>query len=113
MSDCSCVAYHTTRATEALKALYGSQFAAIGTHCTRCGTSYWSWLDRTEMSTARDAIGATRMKKCSEAELRTIVDEMVRRAGMTGIPRDRIRTIVSRFRDRGSADAKKWWQVWK
>lgn len=114
MSDCSCVAYHTTRAAEALKTLTRHQFAAVGTHCASCGTGYWSWLNPTEMSTFGDAMAATRTKKCSEAELRSTVDEMVRWAGMTGIQRDRIRTKVSRFSgSKGAGVSKRWWQFWK
>lgn len=113
MSNCGCVAYHTARAAETLKALSRGWYAAVGTHCPKCGTSYWSWLNPGEMSSFKDAMAATRTNKCSEAELRNTVNEMVRRAGVTGISRDRIRVTVTRFRGPDGGDSRKWWEFWR
>jgi len=94
MQECGCVAYHTALATETLKGLRG-RYAMVATHCD-CGTSYWSFLDPSAMSGFQDVVGATRTKKCSEAELRQIVDGMIQRAADTGIGKSNIDLVLKR-----------------
>ena len=93
MSECDCVQYHTAYAAETLEGLRTAhhQHAIVATHCHKCGTSYWSWLDPRHMSGFQDVVDATRTQECGESQLRSIVDEMVARAGMTGIRKDQIR----------------------
>lgn len=81
--------------------------AIVATHCHTCGNSYWSWLDAIGMSSLQDVINATRTKECNESELRLIVDEMVRKAEITGVRKEQIKITL---RTIGAVPAK---SVWK
>lgn len=98
MEKCDCTAYHVAYAFETLKRNKPlGRYALVATHCNKCGQSYWSFCHPYEHNVFNDMFEATKIKTCSESELRTIVDDMIQRAKMTGITADKIDISIKNY----------------